>query len=81
MPNMIHDLKCWTPFYDDILSGRKTFEWRINDRGFQVGDVLRLKEYDQAKDQYTGRVYHAVVRYMIEGGQFGIPDEYCIMGI
>lgn len=42
---MIHELKTWPIHYRAVVSGHKTFEVRRNDRGFQVGDVLRLQEY------------------------------------
>lgn len=31
--------------FADVLVGTKTFEVRLNDRGFQVGDVLVLQEW------------------------------------
>jgi hypothetical protein len=42
---MIHDLKCWPEPFAAILSGEKRHEIRRDDRGFKVGDVLRLREY------------------------------------
>lgn len=42
---MDHELKIIPPFYDDVKSGVKTFEVRRNDRNFQVGDLLHLKEW------------------------------------
>lgn len=44
-----HELKCHTEYFGRICSGQKTFEIRKNDRDFQVGDILVLKEYDPAK--------------------------------
>lgn len=38
----IHELKLDTKYFDDVASGKKTFEIRKNDRQFQVGDVLAL---------------------------------------
>lgn len=37
-----HILKCWPQFYDATLSGSKPFELRLDDRGFQNGDILIL---------------------------------------
>lgn len=39
----IHELKCLGEHFDAVRDGRKRFELRINDRGFQVGDLLLLK--------------------------------------
>jgi hypothetical protein len=43
---MIHELKIWPKFYCRVADGSKTFEVRDNDRGFQPGDVVILKEWD-----------------------------------
>lgn len=43
---MNHDLKIWPQYYCRIIDGSKTFEVRKNDRGFQPGDTVVLKEYD-----------------------------------
>lgn len=43
-PSQVHDLKVWAPYWEDVNSGRKTVEIRLNDRWFQVGDVLLLRE-------------------------------------
>ena len=36
----VHELKLGWNFCDPVLSGRKTFELRKNDRGFQTGDLI-----------------------------------------
>ena len=43
---MIHELKTWPQFFEAIIDGRKTFELRVNDSGFNAGDQLLLREYD-----------------------------------
>ena len=35
---MIHQLKIESKYFEDIASGKKTFEVRNNDRNFIVGD-------------------------------------------
>lgn len=46
---MIHDLKCWPEFFQDVKDGTKTFELRKNDRNYQVRDILHLREWDKDK--------------------------------
>lgn len=43
---MIHELKIWPQYYCRVADGSKTFELRNNDRGFQVGDEVVLREYN-----------------------------------
>lgn len=78
---MEHELKTWTPYFQDVLDGKKTFEYRVNDRNFKLGDWLTLKEWDQDKQEYTGRSFQYRVTYIIYGGMFGIPKDYCIMQV
>lgn len=51
-----HILKIWPEFFDALLCGNKKCETRINDRNYQLGDVLVLREYIKEEDRYTGRV-------------------------
>lgn len=41
-----HELKCHPNEFDAILRGDKTVEMRLNDRDYQTGDTLHLREYD-----------------------------------
>lgn len=42
----VHELKIWPQFYSRVANGSKTFEIRDNDRDFQSGDKIILKEWD-----------------------------------
>jgi hypothetical protein len=44
----IHYLKTLPVYFDAVRRGDKTFEIRKNDRDFQTGDTLVLKEFDPA---------------------------------
>ena len=78
---MIHELKTWCAQYDAIEKGEKTFEVRKNDRSFLKGDLLILKEWDNEKQEYTGRKISKIVKYILDGGQFGIEQGYVCMSI
>lgn len=43
---MDHELKIWPQYYCRVADGTKTFEVRVNDRGFQPGDLVTLREWD-----------------------------------
>lgn len=76
-----HELKTINPFFERTWFGKKRFEIRKNDRDFKEGDLLILKEYDQAKG-YSGREISAMVSYVLPEGTFeGLSEGYCAMGL
>lgn len=77
----IHDLKTWLEPFSAILRGDKKAEYRLNDRDFKVGDSLNLQEWNEEKEEYTGRSILADITHIVEGGKFGIPESYCVMTI
>jgi hypothetical protein len=78
----IHELKTWPTFYQAIVDGVKPFELRTDDRDFQVGDVLLLREFDLNAQKYTGRKVCRLVTYKLESASFcGIEKGWCIMGL
>jgi len=78
---MIHELKTWKEFFVMVFCGSKNFELRKNDRDFKLCDELLLKEWDNEKQEYTGRILHRRIDYILKGGQFGLEEGYVIMGI
>lgn len=76
---MEHELKTWSEPFQAMWEGRKSFEFRRNDRDFQVGDFLLLKEWNPGSG-YTGRGITVDVTYILYEG-FGLPDGYCIMSL
>ena len=61
---MVHQLKIEREFFDAVTKGDKNFEVRINDRDFQVGDILGLNEVD-ADAIETGRCTLAEITYIL----------------
>lgn len=80
----IHELDCAAPFFDDIHDGLKTFDVRLNDQGFAVGDYLLLKELVFTDDgpEVTGRTCAVSVTYIFEDGRFGLlTGNVVVLGI
>ncbi|CAK7048066.1 MAG: hypothetical protein BACD_02360 [Bacteroides rodentium] len=73
-----HEIKLASMYYDDVASGKKTFELRKNDRNYKVGDKLHLLEF--AAGRHTGRTISADIVYMLEE-YTGLAEDYCILGI
>ena len=78
---MIHELKTWNEYFDEVFMGHKTFEVRKADRPFAKGDTLILKEWNPKTEQYTGREMARGVSYVLEGGQFGVGKGFVVMAI
>lgn len=74
----VHDVKLGTTFFDDVKTGRKTFELRKNDRGYKEGDTIVLHEYKDGTT--TGRTITKKIVYMLEDFA-GLEDGYCILGL
>lgn len=75
----LHELKTWPPYFEAVVKGEKTFEVRVNDRGFGVGDILCLREWDPERSAYTGRTYYAGVPFILFGGKFGVDSDAVVM--
>jgi len=56
--------KTWPKFFQKVLDGDKTFEFRLADFECNVGDILVLKEWDPESKEYTGRVLEKTVTYV-----------------
>ena len=50
---MNHELKIWPQYFSRVKDGSKTFEVRENDRGYQPGDTVFLREWDPALETHT----------------------------
>jgi uncharacterized protein DUF3850 len=84
---MVHEVKSWPRFFTDTLARRKMFEIRLNDRGYSVGDTMRLREWDEVTKQYTGREREVVITYILGADMHcavspvAINKPYVVMGI
>ena len=76
-----HVLKCNAEYYDAIADGRKNFEVRRDDRGFQCGDVLILRPVDKYGIFIGSGSIRRRITYILTGGQFGIEPGYVVMGL
>jgi hypothetical protein len=84
-----HELRTWPRWFYDVSKGHKRFEVRKNDRQFEVGDELLLREWEPLRKSesnpepigYTGAALRARVAYLLHGGSFGLADDHVIMGL
>lgn len=83
-----HQLKCWPEFFQAILEGRKTHDLRrADDRHFNVGDHLQLREFDPKTERYTGREQTAEITYITSSdipcalSARALDRHFCILSI
>lgn len=74
-----HELKLDTEFFDAVLNKEKTFEIRLNDRGFQKGDYLIFKETKSGTHYARYRKATANITYVLNG--WGLENGYVAFGI
>lgn len=80
--NKIHDIKIHPSVMLPLLQEIKTFEYRFNDRDYQVGDILTMFPFDPDNQNFKSLGFITrKVTYIIHGPAFGIPEGYCIMSI
>lgn len=75
-----HNLKLNMDFCNDVLKGKKTFEIRYNDRGYQTGDLIKFKAVDDKgyiPCIIENRLYK--ITYILSG--WGLKDGYVALGI
>lgn len=77
---MKHEVKLLDKYFDDVASGVKTFEIRKNDRNYEVGDTLVLREIlgNEMNVIYTGRKITCEVVYVTDFMQI---INYVVLGI
>lgn len=75
----IHELKTLPQYFNEVFNGNKTFELRKDDRNYNVGDTLKLREFDGA---YTGRQCSRIISYILKDAeQYGLKEGFVIIGM
>lgn len=75
-----HDLKIIPQYFEDVMTGKKKFEIRKNDRDYKVGDIFILREWEPDKG-YTGRSFMQCIVYILDScPEYGLMDGYIIFG-
>lgn len=83
---MIHVLKCDPDTFEATVCGIKTFEIRLDDRDFMIGDHLDLRETEFSGQEmrerikplrFTGRAAVVIVTHKLAG--YGLQDGWCCL--
>jgi hypothetical protein len=76
-----HFLKTDPDMWDATADGRKTAEFRKNDRDFQVEDLLILKRetFDGEGDGF--RYLYRIITHIVRGPDFSIPEGFAMLSV
>lgn len=78
----VHELKTWPESFGHLRTGRKTAELRRDDRGYRVGDVLRLREWDPTTRSFTGRNAERLVTHVLrDRPEFGLLEGFVLLSL
>lgn len=77
---MKHALKTWPEYFQLVKNGKKPFEVRRNDRNYQEGDTLLLREWHRGMQAYTGEELTIKVTYILRDPEF-VKEGYVILGL
>lgn len=80
--NVRHEIKILPQYFELVVAPRggvKRFELRKDDRGYQAGDSVTLREWDGK--EYTGNEITVGIKYILRDcPEYGLMEGYCIFG-
>ena len=76
-----HELKSWPGQFQAMWTGLKRAEFRRDDRSYQVGDLLELREWDPTRREYTGFRLTARVTHLVRGPELELPAGFVVLSI
>jgi hypothetical protein len=56
--------KAWPEWFEEVITGNKTYEYRLADFDVAPGDILVMREWDPKTGEYTGRVAEAKIGHI-----------------
>jgi hypothetical protein len=85
--SVTHEVKSWPQFFGPVVAGTRRHELRRNDRGYEVGDQVVLREWDPTDGRYTGRQATAAITSITSNehpcavSDVGLHPDFCILTI
>lgn len=75
-----HILKCDLKPFAAVAAGEKTFDFRLDDRGYAVGDIVHLQEFDRRAGKLTGKTQTRLITYILRSS-YGVPPNYAVLAL
>lgn len=75
-----HEIKLACGFIESIIIGKKLFEVRKDDRQYEVGNRIKMKEWDNTNKVFTGKWVIVEILFILrgeEGVMYGLQEGYC----
>ncbi len=84
-----HFLKTDPAAFDEVEAGRKTYELRKDDRGFEIGDTLKLRKTRFTGEEmkagapleYTGDEGTRTILHVLRGPIYGLAENWAILSM
>lgn len=85
-----HHLKAVPETFDPIASGLRTFDIRLDDRGFKVGHRIKYHRYDERSPEAVGLTCTKTISYVLYGVEeqvtvsryrWGLRAHYVALGL
>lgn len=84
-----HELKTDPEVFDAVVAGKKTFEIRLDDRHYQLHDILVLRKMEFTGEEmkggkplnFIGQPFYVYVTYILHGPIYGLGEGWVIMAL
>ncbi len=79
---MLHEIKLREDYIEPVLSGNKNFEVRLNDRGYQKGDLVKFTPISRGGVLYVcGALQSKTYKITYVHSGLGLKEDYVVFGI
>ena len=78
---MTHDIKIDKSYADAIVDGRKKFEVRFNDRGYNAGDKVKFSVQEGYFEIYAHPLNKCIYDITYVHSGLGMKENYVVFGI
>jgi hypothetical protein len=80
-PVRVHRVKSHPEPFQAVWDAKKSYEVRVDDRAYQEGHELVLREWRPDTRAFTGREIRARIVHKTSGGSWGLPCGLAVLGI
>lgn len=78
---MTHEIKINKCYADAIVDGRKNFEVRLNDRGYNAGDKVKFTVQEPFSDNHAHPLNKCIYDITYVHSGLGLKENYVVFGI